>query len=209
MRPIKDHTGNKYGRLTAIRLVERCPKKRHKWLFSCECGNEKVIAIPHVVAGNIQSCGCLQRERAALFATKHGLQATHAREYGAWIHIKGRCGNPNNQDFRYYGGRGIRVCDRWANDFAAFMADMGPAPDGFSIDRIDNNGNYEPANCRWADRVTQMNNRRSNRRIEIGDQTKNLSEWCKESGVGVATAIYRIKTGRDPDQVFANTDYRK
>lgn len=128
-------------------------------------------------------------------ATKHGLH--RSREYGIWRGMRERCGNPRRPEYPNYGGRGIRVCDRW-QEFAAFYEDMGPCPPGYSIDRIDNDGNYEPGNCRWASRVEQQRNRSDNALLTIDGVTATLAEWSERSGLRHATLDARLRRGWDP-----------
>lgn len=124
---------------------------------------------------------------------KHGMHLSS--EYNSWAMMKSRCANPNNPVFSYYGGRGIQVCDRWLESFEAFLADMGRKPNrSFSIDRIDVNGNYEPSNCRWADKREQAQNTRANRDVTVDGVTMCVTEWARITGISIST-IY-VRTGR-------------
>jgi len=111
---------------------------------------------------------------------KHGMRGS--RIYGVWSEIKARCSRPSHPAYKWYGGRGITLCESW-KDFKNFLADMGNAPDGLQIDRVDNNKGYSPDNCKWVTRKEQCNNRRNNRFITIGEETMTLSQWADRSGV--------------------------
>lgn len=158
-----DLTNKRFGRMFVVGIdhVSDDGRRRTYWRCWCDCGAEKAVRDDHLRGGLTESCGCLRKERAAVASTlaclKHGLVGTQT--YRSWSGMVQRCANPKNPKFADYGGRGIRVCDRWL-DFENFLADMGVSPAGFSIDRIDVNGNYEPGNCRWADAKTQRANRR-------------------------------------------------
>lgn len=169
-----DITGNKYGRLTVVSIHSKAPVK---WNVICECGAERVVKTAKLQNGHTKSCGCYGRDQRIASITRHGLSRTPI--HTAWQEMIGRCNNKNSKSYYYYGARGIRVCDRWLESFENFYADMSPHPGkGYSIDRIDNNGNYEPGNCRWATRSEQMNNTRKTVFCTDGNLTMTLSEWA-------------------------------
>ena len=173
-KPLIEHLNGvtRYGLLTVLREVE--PKfyggtKDRHGLVRCECGTERVVSLQGLKKGQATSCGCQRSERArrlGFACRKHGhtKPGNPSPEYRSWIAMKTRCNNPNHRHFDNYGGRGIRVCERWVRSFENFLADMGPRPSlQYSLDRIDSEGGYEPGNCRWATRSEQNRNRRKRR----------------------------------------------
>ena len=157
--------GERLGRLRVISRVKNQGRSA-TWLCRCDCGNEITLTSGEFRRGRTQSCGCLGRELQIKRQTTHGQGRWQDRSpaYVSWLNMKSRCYNPNHRAFSYYGGRGIRVCKRWLNSFENFLADMGDRPPGTTLDRYpDQDGDYEPSNCRWATKTEQQNNLRSNR----------------------------------------------
>lgn len=149
-------SGQKFGMLTAMNVHRTENKRRTRWFCVCECGKEILVLSYSLRSGLASSCGCKQKR----YKHGHTIKRRQSPEYSAWIDMKKRCLNPNNKDFSYYGARRITICNRWKNSFENFYADMGTRPKGMILDRRDNDGNYEPGNCRWVTRKIQADNRR-------------------------------------------------
>jgi hypothetical protein len=198
MRARIDLTGQRFGRLTVLRFVE-VRRSQSMYACLCDCGQETMARAERLKNGKKRSCGCLMREVAtAVLARgrlKHGFcLGGFPRWYHIYLGMVARCTNTAATGFQQYGGRGIRVCDRWLKSPADFLADMGEPPEDLSLDRIDNDGPYSPENCRWATRVEQQNNRRCNRNITHQGKTQSLSEWAREIGLTNATLTKRLRS---------------
>lgn len=164
--PIKDIAGLKFGRLVAVQVARVEARLGAFWLCRCDCGAAHIARGNHLRTGITKSCGCQRGLSTAARCTTHGAarRGAHAAEYRSWAHAKNRCLNPTNAAFERYGGRGIRFSEAWKNDFAAFYAHIGPRPSpSHSLDRIENDGHYEPGNVRWATKHEQSLNRRPRR----------------------------------------------
>jgi hypothetical protein len=165
--------GTRFGRLITIALYQETGRIERRLLCVCDCGTIKDYAKRKLTSGRTRSCGCLKREKPNNLSHGHNRVGERTSEYGCWVNIRTRCYNPKEKRFESYGGRGITVCDRWLESFENFLADMGPKPSPeLSIERINNDGNYEPGNCKWATRSEQMHNRRpfkhKNRQVTNG-----------------------------------------
>lgn len=176
----KDILGQRFGRLLVIQAlgIEVVKgKSRSFWLCRCDCGVEKKRVLDSL--RGYTSCGCYSREQTSKAKKRHGL--SRSSEHNIWLGIKGRCGNPKNRAYKYYGGRGITMHKEWYDSFEAFIGYVGMRPSKrHSIDRIDNNGNYEPGNIRWATISEQALNRSDNKMVEHNAEIKTLKEWCDQ-----------------------------
>lgn len=193
----KDIEGQKFGRLLVVEFSGRTTNRRLLWKCICECGREVVTEGISLRTGNTKSCGCLNRELAAQRKLTHGHSGRRgsgrAPEYTVWSAIKNRCFSVGCKSYRDYGERGITMCQRWAESFEAFLEDMGPKPTPkHTIERIDNDGNYEPGNCRWATRTEQARNKRNNVRLVFNGNEKSLAEWAEVSGINRDCLYQRI-----------------
>ncbi len=185
-------TGQQFGRLTVIDFKEyRKRSDGHNngyWRCVCQCGQESIVSTSNLTSGAVKSCGCLQQEKAKESHTIHGFRSRKdkvPRLYRIWSCMKTRCYNKNRKDYKYYGGRGISVCNEWKSDFAAFRkwSLSSGYSDNLTLDRIDPDGNYCPSNCRWATAKEQGNNRRQTIFFEIDGVHKPLSQWAEDTGI--------------------------
>jgi hypothetical protein len=194
--------GKRFGTLTAISAVPRSKTSRAKILCRCDCGQEKAIDPASLVHGRTTSCGCERRSAISRATTKHGMSRT--KEHMVWRSMKQRCTDINASNYAQYGGRGISVCDEWMNSFEAFIADMGMMPThNSSIERENVNGNYEPANCRWATPVEQANNQRRNRTLTYLGRTQTIAQWARELNIPADRIYGRKRLGfSDAEALF-------
>lgn len=203
-RACPDLTGKRHNRWMV--LGPASTRNRHKyWLCRCDCGVVKAVSQCHLLSGKSFSCGCFRsdviRATAHTWARTHGL--TKTATYRAWSQAKTRCSNPRDRNYADYGGRGISMCSRWANSFEAFLADVGESPGkAYSIDRINNNGNYEPGNVRWATDLQQAQNKRGVRAVEINGEIACVAEWCRHLGIPRARVWSRLHKGWSPAEAL-------
>ena len=156
-----DLTNQRFGRLVVLRRAD-CANGHARWHCQCDCGGQTVVESYPLRRAKVVSCGCANRDRVASLNLSHGEASQETPEYRAWASMLSRCTNPSHKSFANYGGRGIGACRRWLESYRAFLEDMGRRPTPkHSIDRINNDGDYEPGNCRWATATTQQNNRRN------------------------------------------------
>lgn len=199
-----DLQGRRFGRLVVegVHSVAEspCGTKRLKWSCRCDCGRVHAVRGADLTNGVVRSCGCLLSETSRALRLRHGQGGTAAggkqsREYRSWAHAKKRCSNPAAKDWVNYGGRGIRMCQAWSDDFAVFFAHMGQCPRGKSLDRIDVNGHYEPGNCRWATAIEQASNTRASKFVIYNGERMTVAEASRRSGIPWWTVHHRIYRG--------------
>jgi len=208
MRNQTELHGIKFGRLTPIDFSGKIGN-RTAWVCLCDCGAKKLV-LPHILrSGRVASCGCLGLETRAANGRKnkrHGM--CKSKEFAIWSGMIGRCHNKNSYDYHNYGARGIVVCERWLNSFENFYADMGDKPfPGAQIDRKNNDGNYEPENCKWSTSLENNNNRRNTTRVEYKGETLAAKPLSRKFGIKYNTFLNRIKKGLSVDNAL-NTPTR-
>lgn len=200
----KDLTGHPpFGRWTVLSYAGSRDGNAY-WICQCDCGTTKEVCGGSLNRGDTRSCGCLQREQLLARSTTHG--KTRSPEYHSWNHMLRRCYNQRDWKYPQYGGRGIAVCERWQDSFEAFYEDMGDKPSAqHSIEREDNDGNYEPGNCVWATPNQQARNRRSSRMLAFGGRTQCISDWAEELGMSRDTIRKRLNAGWSVERALTET----
>lgn len=185
--------GKRFGRLIVIKRVNNDKWKKSQWLCLCDCKRKKIITGNSLNQQLTKSCGCLRREITIKRSTKHGHNNRNkiSKTYHIWHQMKQRCMNPNNLDYSNYGGRGIKICKRWIK-FENFLKDMSEVPEGYQIDRINNNNGYYKNNCRWATPKQQARNRNNNNLKTLNGKTQCLAAWAEECNISFNTLRARL-----------------
>lgn len=189
-RRTHDLTGKEFGRWKVLHYAGSVQGKT-MWRCKCACGTERDVYAATLKSGASQSCGCYKADVQRSRHTTHGMSRDHVSSQ--WIAMKQRCYNPRSTAYKHYGGRGIAVCARWRDSLEAFATDIGVPPGpGWSIDRIDNNGDYCPENFRWATHITQGNNRRNNTFITVHGITDTVANMARRYGIHPSTLHSRV-----------------
>ena len=198
---MKDLVGLKFNRWTVVSEAEK--RGKHRYLTcKCDCGTVREVAYGPLTSRHSKSCGCWKTdERCSRVTHGHHRRGAKSPEYTVWDSMWQRCTNQNHKNFHHYGGRGIKVCDRWKS-FEAFFEDMGERPPLMTLDRIENSQGYSPSNCRWASQSQQLLNTRRTKFIEYGGRTQAMKTWATEIGINYSTLSERIRKGWSVERAF-------
>lgn len=203
-----DYTGQTIGQFTIIKFVGRDKYKSALWECQCSCGTIKIIRVSSLKSGAIKSCGCFKKSHLISISTNHN-QGKHPL-YSTYAQMIHRCTNPNSKNYHRYGGRGIKVCKEWLGNPEQFFKDMGPKPTPkHSIDRINNDGDYSPDNCRWATNKEQSNNQSTNHLITFNGETKNIQQWSEAFNLNQNTFHSRILHGWSIDRILSEPTQKR
>lgn len=213
-RPVRDLSKEgPFGRLSVVENAGRTYGRNVYWKCVCVCGNEITARGSHLVAGNVKSCGCLAREHCSDVGGQsggrnrtHGISGTP--EHYTYRGMIRRCYDPLCESYADYGGRGIRVCERWLESPLNFVEDMGSRPTGTTLDRINNNEDYEPSNCRWATNRERQTNKRNNRLMALNGVTMTAAEWSESIGCNYKSLLSRIYLGWSDERALT-TPFRE
>ncbi len=189
---VKIVIGDKYGRLTPVAIAGKNRYGRTTYRCICDCGNEVVLEGSRIAHGTVKSCGCLK-----------GYGVSHSITYSSWRGAKWRCSYVKHPYYKYYGGKGVKMCQRWLKSFENFLKDMGerPSPE-YTLDRIDPSGDYTPENCRWATIREQCNNRRNNRILTYKGKDYTASNFAREFNIPPGGVYYGLKKGWEPEYII-------
>lgn len=202
----KIEIGQRFGRLVVLANlgIKTCNNGERSTVYKCQCDCGNFVEVKHKMlnGGHVKSCGCLKHEYQRIKSPFYKIK--HRALLFVWKTMKQRCLTPTNKDYYLYGGRGITVCNEWKNDFFAFnsWAESNGYAKGLMLDRIDNNGNYCPENCRWATPIEQANNKRTNKWITLDNQTKTLKTWCNELNLPYSRTDSRLQKGWSVEEAF-------
>lgn len=203
----KDLTGMRFGRLVALRVAKKTGEgcANDFWSCKCDCGNEVVVRRYGILSWNTRSCGCLSKD---VHKKQRGL--SHDLLYKKWMSMKRRCYDSRSLAYKNYGGRGIKVCDEWREHFIVFyewcISSGYVEGNGKSLDRIDNDGDYSPDNCRWVDYKDQQNNKRRSRFVTFDGKTLTVAQWERETGISRSTIIGRLNRGWTAEKALTEKD---
>lgn len=194
MKKVKNLIGQKFNKLSVIQRAKNSKSGNIRWLCKCECGKYTIVSSQNLKTGHTKSCGCLNKNATYITHNK-----SKTKLYKIWQGMKKRCFNKNEEHYKYYGERGIIVCDEWKNDFMSFYnwAINNEYKDNFTIERIDVNGNYEPSNCKWVTFQEQGYNKTNSKLYELNGEIKCLSQWCKLYNVDYHLVYKRLQRGWD------------
>ena len=197
-------TGRRFGRLTVIEEAGRDKFSRTLWKCECECGNEKIVPYGRLVRGDTRSCGCLAHDTTVQRNLRHGdsFRGKVERLYSIYNNIKTRCYNETDSHYERWGGRGIKMCDEWRESYDAFKewALANGYEDNLTIERIDNDGDYCPENCKWITHKQQARNKRNNHFLTYNGERKCLGEWCEIYNIPRSTLWNRVDRGWTPEE---------
>lgn len=200
MALFRDLIGQKFGNWVVLSWHSKKYAEQF-WLCKCVCGVEKVVVGSSLKTGRSKSCGCTGKD----WCRTHGMEGTST--YTIWAGMIQRCHNANAKTYPFYGGRGIKVCYEWRNSFEAFFKDMGERPKGKSLDRINNDGNYEPSNCRWATNKQQKRNRRTTTMLTFNGETLALPDWAEKLGIKRKILERRVRDGWPIEKALSTCRY--
>lgn len=199
-----DLIGKKFYRLTVISEASKWRDGRVRWECICLCGKKKEVLTNLLLTGVTRSCGCLRKENVGNMFRTHGMCWTPT--YKSWVSMKRRVTSKKHPMYKRYGGRGISICSRWY-DFKNFFNDMGNRPPNLTLERIDNEKDYTPLNCKWATRKEQNNNKISNRKIEFNGYKRNVTQWAKSLGVDPQLIYNRLRRGWTIERILTTPAY--